>query len=85
MKFPTNIQRPLRPHNFSHYTSDISVHIKYLPIFTKKFKIDIYKITILSAVLYGYDTWSPTLRKEGRYRVFKKKKRLRRISLSKKD
>jgi hypothetical protein len=41
-------------------------------------KIRIYKIRILSVVLYGCDTWSLTLREEHRQRVFENRM-LRRI------
>jgi len=33
-------------------------------------KIKIYKIIFLSAVMYGHETWSLTLREERRLRVF---------------
>ena len=33
-------------------------------------KIEIYKTIILLVVLYGYETWSLTLREEHRLRVF---------------
>jgi hypothetical protein len=33
-------------------------------------KIKIYKTIILPVVLYGYETWSLTLREEHRLRVF---------------
>jgi hypothetical protein len=36
----------------------------------KKLKIKIYKTVILPVVLYGYETWSLTLREEHRPRVF---------------
>jgi len=36
----------------------------------KNLKIKIYKITFLSAVMYGHETWSLTLREERRLRVF---------------
>jgi hypothetical protein len=41
-------------------------------------KIKIYRIIILPVVLYGYETWSLTLREESRLRVFKNRV-LRRI------
>ena len=37
---------------------------------SKKLKIKIYRIIILSVVLYGCETWSLTLREERRLRVF---------------
>jgi hypothetical protein len=36
----------------------------------KNLKIKIYKAVILPIVLYGYETWSCTLREELRLRVF---------------
>jgi hypothetical protein len=44
----------------------------------KNLKIKIYKIVIFPVVLYGYETWSPTLREEHRLRVFENRV-LRRI------
>jgi hypothetical protein len=40
---------------------------------SKNLKIKIYKIIILPVVLYGYETWSLTLREEHRLRVFEVK------------
>jgi hypothetical protein len=39
-------------------------------LLSKNVKIRIYKIIILPVVLYGYETWSLTLREEHRLRVF---------------
>jgi hypothetical protein len=39
---------------------------------SKNVKIRIHK-TIILPVLYGFETWSPTLREEHRLRVFEKK------------
>jgi hypothetical protein len=39
-------------------------------LLSKNLKIKIYRTTILPVVLYGYDTWSLTLREERRLRVF---------------
>jgi hypothetical protein len=36
-------------------------------------KVKMYKTIILSVVLYGCETWSPTLRDEHRLRVFENK------------
>jgi hypothetical protein len=36
-------------------------------------KVKIYKIIILPVVLYGFETWSLTLREEHRLRVFENK------------
>jgi len=42
-----------------------------LVCYPKNVKIKIYRIVILPVVLYGCETWSPTLRKKSRLRVFK--------------
>jgi hypothetical protein len=47
-------------------------------------KIRIYKTIILPVVLYGCETWSPTLREEHRQRVFENRV-LRRIFGPKRD
>jgi hypothetical protein len=39
-------------------------------LLSKNFKIKIYRTIILFVVLYGCETWSLTLREEGRLRVF---------------
>jgi len=39
-------------------------------LISKNLKIKIYRTVILSAVLYGYETWSLTLREEMKLRVF---------------
>jgi hypothetical protein len=53
-------------------------------LLSKNLKIRVYKTTILPVVLYGCDTWSPTLREEHRLRVFENRV-LRRIFGPKKD
>ena len=47
-----------------------------------KIKIQVYRTIILPVVLYGYETWSLTLREERRLRVFENRV-LRRIFGSK--
>jgi hypothetical protein len=47
-------------------------------------KVKIYKTIILPVVLYGYETWSLTLREEHRLRVFENRV-LRRIFGPKRD
>jgi hypothetical protein len=50
-----------------------------LPVsYQENLKIKIYKTEILPVVLYGCETWSPTLREEQRLRVFENRV-LRRI------
>jgi hypothetical protein len=39
-------------------------------LLTKNLKITIYRTIILPVVLYGYETWSLTLREERKLRVF---------------
>jgi hypothetical protein len=39
-------------------------------LLSRNLKVNIYKTIILPAVLYGCETWSLTLRKEHRLRVF---------------
>jgi hypothetical protein len=53
-------------------------------LLSKNLKVRIYKIIILSFVLYGYETWSPILREEHRLRVFENRV-LRRIFGPKSD
>jgi hypothetical protein len=47
-------------------------------LLSKNVKIKIYRTVIFSVVLFGYETWSLTLREECRLRVFKNRV-LRRI------
>ena len=49
-----------------------------------KLKIKIYRTIILPVVLYGCETWSPTLREERRLRVFENRV-LRRVFGPKRD
>jgi hypothetical protein len=53
-------------------------------LLSKNIKIKIHKTIILPVVLYGYETWSLTLREEHRLRVFENKLS-RRISGPKKN
>ena len=39
-------------------------------LLSKNLKIEVYRNIILPVVLYGYETWSLTLRKERKLRVF---------------
>jgi hypothetical protein len=54
------------------------------PEYNKNVKIKIYRTIIVPVVLYGCETWSLTMRKECRLRVFENKV-LRRIFGSKRD
>jgi hypothetical protein len=53
-------------------------------IISKNLKIKIYRRAILPVVLYGYETWSLTLREEHRLRVFENRV-LRRIFGTKRE
>ena len=53
-------------------------------LLSKYLKIKIYRTIILPFVLYGCETWSPTLREERRLRVFENRM-LRRIFGPKRD
>jgi hypothetical protein len=53
-------------------------------LLSRNVKVKIYKTIILPAVLYGYETWSLTLREEHRLRVFENMV-LRRIFGPKRD
>ena len=53
-------------------------------LLTKNLKIKIYRTIILPVVLYGCETWSLTMRGEGRLRVFENRV-LRRIVGPKRD
>jgi hypothetical protein len=53
-------------------------------LFSRNLKIKIYKTIILLVVMYGCETWSPTLSEEHRLRVFKNRV-LRRILGSEKE
>jgi len=56
----------------------------YSRLLFKNLKIKIHRILILPVVLYGYETWSLTLREESRSRVFQNRV-LRRIFGPKRD
>ena len=53
-------------------------------LLSKTLNIKKERTIILPVVLYGYENWSPTLREEGRLRVFKNRVQ-RRIFGSKRD
>jgi hypothetical protein len=53
-------------------------------LLSRNLKVKIYKIVILLVVLYGYETWSVTLREEHRLRVCENRV-LRRIFGLKRD
>jgi len=39
-------------------------------IFIPNIQIKIYRVIILPVGMYGYETWSPTLREESKLRMF---------------
>jgi hypothetical protein len=53
-------------------------------LLSRNIKIEIYRTIIMPVVLYGYETWSLTLREKRRLRVFENRV-LRRIFWRKKD
>jgi hypothetical protein len=53
-------------------------------LLSKNINISLYRTIILPVVLYGFETWSVTFRKEGRLRVFENRV-LRRIFGPKRD
>ena len=53
-------------------------------LLSKNLKIKIYRTIILPVVLYGCETWSLTLREEGRLRMFENRV-LKRVFGSKRD
>jgi hypothetical protein len=53
-------------------------------LLSKNLKIEIYKIIIVSVVLYGCETWSPTSREKRRLRVIENRV-LRRVFGPKRD
>jgi hypothetical protein len=53
-------------------------------VLSRNLKLRIYKTIILPVILYGFETWSLTLREEHRLRVFENKV-LRRIFGPKRD
>ena len=53
-------------------------------LLSKNLKIKIYKTIIFPVVLYGCETWHPTLKEEHRLRVFENRE-LRKIFRSKRD
>ena len=61
------IKRRINIGNAYYYSLEI---ILSSHLISKKLKVNRYKTIIFSVVLYGCETWSPTLREEQRVRVF---------------
>jgi hypothetical protein len=59
-----------RRFNSGNACYDLVLNILSYRLLSKNVKIRIYKIIILSVVLYGYETWSLTLREVHRLEVF---------------
>jgi hypothetical protein len=75
------IKRRLKSGNACYHSVQNLLSSSFL---TKNLKIKIYRTLILPVVLYGCETWSLTLRKERKLRVFENKV-LRRIFGPKRD
>jgi hypothetical protein len=58
--------------------------IWFFQFIIKNIKVKIYRAIILPVVVYGYETWSLTLKEECRLKVFENRV-LRRIFLPKRD
>ena len=61
------VDRRLKLGNACYHSVQNLLSSRLLP---KNLKIKIYRTVILPVVLYGYETWSLTLREERRMRVF---------------
>jgi hypothetical protein len=75
------IMRGLKSGNACHHSVQKLLFARPM---SKNVKIRIYKSMILPVVLYGYETWSLTLREEHRLRVFENRV-LKRIFGPKRD
>jgi hypothetical protein len=64
------IKSRLKSRNACYYSVQ---NILSFMLLSKYLKINIYRTTFLPVVLYGCETWSLTLRKERRLRVFDNK------------
>ena len=75
------IKRGINMGNACYYSLEkmLSSHL-----LSKKYKVNTYKTIILPVALYGYETWSLTLREEHRLRLFENKV-LRKIFGAKKN
>ena len=78
------IKSKLKTGNACYHLVQDLLSSSLLPPPQKKLKIKIYRTIILSVVLYGYEIWSLTLRKEPKRRVFENMV-LRRIFGPKRD
>ena len=58
--------------------------IWFFQFIIKNIKVKIYRAIILPVVVYGYETWSLTLKEDCRLKVFENRV-LRRIFLPKRD
>ena len=69
---------------WSYKNEQIVVTVEFSSLLSKNLKIKIYRTIGLPVVLYGYETWSLTLREERRLRVFENRV-LRRVFGPKRD
>jgi len=60
----------LKPGNACYYSVQ---NLLSSSLLSKNLKNKIHRIIILSVILYGYETWSLTLKEECRLRVFEKR------------
>jgi len=67
---PEEIKSRLRSGNGCYHSVQNLLSSRLL---SKNLKIKIYRTIILPIVLYGSETWSPTLREERKLRVFENK------------
>jgi hypothetical protein len=70
-----NKQMQILMFKFVHY--HYSHNLSSFRLLSKSIKIRIYETIILPVVVYGYETWSLTLREEHRLRVFENRVRRR--------
>jgi hypothetical protein len=64
--------------SFTHFSIFKNIQLWFEPAHIKNLRLKYKKTVILPVVLYGYETWSLTLREEHRLRVFENRV-LRRI------
>jgi hypothetical protein len=79
--FGEEIKRRFNSSNACYHSVQILLSSRLL---SKNVKMRIYKTIILPVVLYGCETWSPTLREERTLRVFENRV-LRKIFGTKRD
>jgi hypothetical protein len=74
LKNPNSFQEEIKNRLKSENVCSQSVqNLLFSSLLFKNLRIEIYRNIILHVVLYGYETWSLTLREERRLRVFEKR------------